>query len=363
MSKQANKKAIGAFVVVSLALAVAAIIIFGSGKFFVEKNEFVAYFQGSVNGLSVGAPVLFRGVKIGEVTQIMIYADPRNQTFEIPVIMEIEPGSFKHIGPEIKNRKQWVQELIKRGLRAQLQMQSMVTGQLMINIDFYPNTPVRLVENKQIGLPKDVIEIPTIQTGLQKLESTLQEIPIAEMADSLNTSMKRISEILSSEDVSKSLLYFRQTMQDVSKLANRLEENMEPLLSDARQTLKEAQVMMHSVNTQVDPLATSLKQTSDTATATLKDAQALVNHLDGRIKPLAEELTETLKHADRSLQAAQETLATVNATLTEGSPLRYELGNMLDQMARAASSLRALAQYLEQNPAALIRGRAERGTK
>jgi paraquat-inducible protein B len=363
MSKQANKKAIGAFVVAALALALAAIIIFGSGKLFVEKTEFVAYFQGSVKGLSVGAPVMFRGVKIGEVTQIMIYADRRNQTFEIPVIMEIEPGSFKNIGPDIKDRKQWIQALIKSGLRAQLQMQSMVTGQLMINIDFYPNTPVRLVENKQIGLPKDVIEIPTIQTGLQKLESTLQEIPIAEMADSLNTSMKRISEILSSEDVSKSLLYFRQTMQDVRNLTDRLEENIDPLLTEARQTLKDTQLMIRSVNNQVDPLATSLKQTSDTATATLKDAQALVNHLDGRIKPLADELTATLKHAGSSLQAAQETLTTVNATLAEGSPLRYELGNMLDQMARAASSLRALAQYLEQNPAALIRGRPERGTK
>ncbi len=101
MSKQANKKAIGAFVVVALALAVAAIVIFGSGKFFVKSEQYVAFFQGSVKGLRVGAPVVFRGVKIGEVTKMMIYADHQDQSFEIPVILEIEPENFQNIGPEV----------------------------------------------------------------------------------------------------------------------------------------------------------------------------------------------------------------------------------------------------------------------
>ena len=87
MAKQANKTAIGAFVVVALALGVAAIVIFGSGKFFTKKDTYVAYFQGSVKGLRVGAPVVFRGVQVGEVTQIMLFANRSNMTVEIPVIM------------------------------------------------------------------------------------------------------------------------------------------------------------------------------------------------------------------------------------------------------------------------------------
>ena len=94
-----NKKAIGAFVLAALALAVAAIVVFGSGKFFVESNVFVAFFEGSVKGLRVGAPVVFRGVKVGEVTKMMIYAHRDEQSFEIPVILEIEENNFQSIGP------------------------------------------------------------------------------------------------------------------------------------------------------------------------------------------------------------------------------------------------------------------------
>ena len=178
MSKQANKKAIGAFVVAALVLALAAIIVFGSGKFFVERNLFVTFFEGSVKGLRVGAPVVFRGVKVGEVTKMMIYAHRDDQSFKIPVILEIQEDNFKSIGPEIEDAKKYVQELIKKGLRAQLQMQSMVTGQLMVNLDFYPDTPVRLVGTDKIVIAKGVMELPTIQTAMQKLGKTLEDIPI-----------------------------------------------------------------------------------------------------------------------------------------------------------------------------------------
>jgi paraquat-inducible protein B len=182
VSKQENKKAIGAFVVVALALAVGAIVVFGSGKFFVKRYQFVAFFQGSVKGLRVGAPVVFRGVKIGAVTDMMIYAnrsDPSNRSFEIPVILEIEGGNIQSIGPEIKDQKQYIQALINSGLRAQLQMQSLVTGQLMINIDFYPDTPVRLVGTRKIHLARDVMELPTIETPMQKIGNCqkLQQLP------------------------------------------------------------------------------------------------------------------------------------------------------------------------------------------
>ena len=90
MSKPANKKAIGAFVVVGLALAVGAIVVFGSGKFFTKQDSYVAFFKGSVKGLRVGAPVVFRGVTVGEVVEMMILADRRDRTFEIPVIIEVE---------------------------------------------------------------------------------------------------------------------------------------------------------------------------------------------------------------------------------------------------------------------------------
>jgi paraquat-inducible protein B len=124
------------------------------------------YFDESVKGLSVGAPVLFQGVQIGSVTSIVLQVDPVKMQTHIPVIIEYEPEKFQvatagqkiHRDP-LKN----ISKLIDMGLRAQLVMQSFITGQLMIQLDFHPDTPVVLKD-----INKDYIEIPTIpSTGEQ----------------------------------------------------------------------------------------------------------------------------------------------------------------------------------------------------
>jgi len=354
MSKQANKKAIGAFVVVALALAVAAIVIFGSGKFFVTRTQYVTYFQGSVKGLSVGAPVVFRGVKIGEVTKIMIYAEPRKLSFDIPVILEIEPDNFQIIGPSAKDQKLYIQDLIKSGLRAQLQLQSMVTGQLMVNIDFFPDTPVRLIGADKMDLASGLPEIPTIQTSMQKIENTLKDIPIGDIANSINKSLQGIESIVTSEELTKSLLYFKQTMKDLRDLARHVNEKVDPLSADLGQTLKDTQMLIGNVNKQVEVLAASLKRTSDTAGAALTDVRKLTKDINGQVKTLAGDLANTL-------QQAAETLSTVRGMIEEGSPLRFQVETTFSELSQAARSIRTLANYLERNPDALLRGKSETG--
>jgi len=361
MSKQANKKAIGAFVVTAVLLAVAAIIIFGSGKFLVKRDRYVAHFQGSVKGLSVGAPVVFRGVKIGEVTRMMILTDNRNRSFEIPVILEIERDSFKSIGPDIDDRKQYLQELIQGGLRAQLQMQSLVTGQLMVNIDFFPNTPVRLVGGKLVVIPENMMEIPTIQTPLQKIEQTLEDLPIGEIANSIQQSLRGIEKLVTSKELTKSIEHFNQTAKDIRDLVRRIDEKIDPLAADIGQTLKDAQMLIRNANSQVDPLATSFKQTSDSADAALKDARKLMNDVGRQVQPLAGTMDKTLKAAYAALKKAEETLGAVNGAVAESSPLRFQLETTFSELAQAARSIRVLAEYLERNPDALLRGKSATG--
>ena len=226
MSKPANKKAIGAFVVVGLALAAAAIVVFGSGKFFAKQDSLVAFFKGSVKGLRIGAPVVFRGVTIGEVTDMMILTDGRDHTFEIPVIMKVERDSFRAIDTdnEIKDRKRYMQDLVQSGLRAQLQLQSLVTGQLMVNIDFFPGTPVRIVADRRIVADQGLTEIPTIQTPLQKIEQTLETLPIKEMAENINESLAAIEKIMTSGQLGDSLEGLNQATADIRRLVNRVDE-------------------------------------------------------------------------------------------------------------------------------------------
>jgi len=361
MSKPANKKAIGAFVVVGLALAVGAIVVFGSGKFFKKQDSVVAFFKGSVKGLRIGAPVVFRGVTIGEVTDMMILTDPRDHSFEIPVIMKVERDSFRSIGPDVYDRNRYLQDLIQSGLRAQLQLQSLVTGQLMVNIDFFPDTPIRIVADKSIAEARGLTEIPTIQTPLQKIEKSLEELPIDEMAKNISKSLAAIEKIMTSGQLSGSLENLKQATADIRHLVRHVDEKVDPLTADVSRTLEGTQDLLRDLSEQLKPLAASLRQTSDMAGAALQDARHLINSVDGQVEPLAGRLEKSLDAAYATLKQAEKTLAAASGVMEEGAPLRLQVETTFGKLGQAASSIQALADYLQRNPDALIRGKSASG--
>ena len=187
MSKKASPATIGAFVIGAVLLVVAGVLVFGTSKFLVEKRPFVLYFESSIKGLNVGAPVSFRGVRIGTVTDIKAVLNAEDNTFKTPVYADVELDRITIVGgPPPKGlvrrlidtvigvRMEAVdakaQELIERGLRATLQYQSLVTGQLYVDMEFHPDMPIRLV-----ALDPGVQEFPTIQSGLAALQKKLEE--------------------------------------------------------------------------------------------------------------------------------------------------------------------------------------------
>ncbi len=175
MAKQANRKLIGGFVVIAVGVMAASVVIFGSGDFFKEKREYVLYFEGSVKGLSAGSPVLFRGVQVGDVKKIVIRSDLKEDKAYIPVFIEIYPDNFQIMagGVKTKDWKNRLPELIKRGLRAQLVSESLITGQLAIEIDMHPDTPVVLK-----NLDKDYPEIPTMPSTMARLADALEKVDL-----------------------------------------------------------------------------------------------------------------------------------------------------------------------------------------
>jgi hypothetical protein len=154
-----NQAVIGAFVVGAVVLAIIGVIVFGSGKMFQKVNLFVMYFEGSVKGLNIGAPVTFRGVKIGSVVDITLRADPKKMEFRIPVVMETEKGKIEKTAEFKGSDEAALKKLIDLGLRARLDMQSMVTGQLLINLEMLPDEPARLSGTPAIpGNPHGPVE-------------------------------------------------------------------------------------------------------------------------------------------------------------------------------------------------------------
>ena len=164
MAKQSFKTAVGAFVIGGLALLVAGIILLGGGRMFSDDIEYVLYFDGSVSGLNIGAPVVFRGVPMGQVTRISLEANPRDASVTIPVYIRLDENSIVRAGVagELTDnfRQEILRRLIQRGLRARLQLQSLITGQYRVELDFLPNTPA----NFRSPMPDR--EIPTLPSPI-----------------------------------------------------------------------------------------------------------------------------------------------------------------------------------------------------
>ena len=359
MAKQANKTLIGAFVVVAVLMAVAAIAIFGSGKFFKESERYVLYFSGSVKGLRVGAPVVFRGVQIGQVANVKVRFDPEELAFDIPVIIDITEGAIQNIGPEIteSHEGEFMNILINRGLRGQLAMQSMVTGQLIVNLDLHPDKPAKFIAKSGSGIPGVYMEIPTIRTMQQKLTETLEEVPLGEIARNVSNAMAAIAKAVTSPEFGDNIKEIYATIKAIKQLATNLDNQVLPMSNALMATMKDAQKMVNDVNSQVMQLSDSVKQTADTTQATLNDARKLLNGLNQGTSPLGTRVAENLDMLHTSLDQARKTLKTYEILVAEDSQLRYLLFSSLDEFAATARSLRALTDYLEQNPDAILRGK------
>ena len=219
----------GIFVIGAIVLLMVGIVVFGSGDLFKRTNKFVLYFDGSVKGLSIGAPVMFRGVSIGSVEDISLIYDAKAGTITLPVVVEIDQDrikgapSFGELGGDKK--------MIALGLRGNLEVQSFLTGQLMISFDFYPSKMAILR-----GIPNQYPELPTLPTS-PDISKIMNEIPIKEIAKNLEEATQGINKIVNSSDIPRSLYDLQnslqettETMRSVRLLTEYLEEHPESLL-------------------------------------------------------------------------------------------------------------------------------------
>jgi paraquat-inducible protein B len=320
MSKPIGKPIIGAFVVGAVALAVAGLFVLGGGKFMKKKYMRVMYFNGSVKGLKVGAPVTFRGVEIGTVTHIALRANPEDLTMQIPVIIEIDPDSI-----ETTTGGHFVDQLsllIKRGLRAKLDLKSMVTGQLEIELDFMPETKARLVRGKT-----KYLQIPTVPSTLSKLEKELENFPIQKIGHRLSAVLASIEKFIDNPELNQSVHNLNRTILDMQKLVKDVDRHVDPLLGSATAAIGHADELALNVNKQIDPLAAGIKKTADA------------------VRP-------AIKEAERAL-------ANIAVLTGKGSEERNQLNRTLKALQEAARSIRVWAQYLERHPEALIRGKGK----
>ena len=319
MGNKANPAKIGAFVVGAVVLAVAGILIFGSGQLFKHTGQYVLFFPGAVDGLNVGAPVKFKGVEIGSVKDIrlrfgeqgLISAERVAEGIRIPVIIELDYDKLRgRGGTSAATSEQGVKKLIDLGLRGQLNSQSLVTGLLFVQLNFAPDAPAIFVLPPGGDLP----EIPTIPTTIEQVQNAaenvfrqLQEAHIEKLVTSLTATSDSINNVVTTPELKAALQALPTTVANLNQ--------------------------------------------------TVTDIRELSLHLDTKAGPLLDSLKGTSDKGGVALDQARVTLQTVDTFVEPESPLSTQLSGSLQEVSDAARALRLLATYLERNPSALVRGR------
>jgi paraquat-inducible protein B len=316
MAKQANRMMIGGFVVLAVIIMAASLVVFGSGKFFKKTNKYVLYFDESIKGLAVGAPVLFQGVQVGSVTGITLQADLVTMKTQIPVFIEIEPDRWKVQTGERKYRKV-ATKLIEMGLRAQLVMQSFITGQLMIQLDFYPKSAICYAPPEIDKDYADLVVIPTCKSTGERLAEALGDLDLKGIEKHLLSVLASVDRFVNNPDLTASLRAMKDTLEDARKLLTRVDRQVDPLSDDLKKTVKEFGKLATNVDAQVGGIATGF---------------------------------------DKTMSSARGVLST-------DSPLMVELETTLKEISAMSRSIRQLANYLDQHPEALIRGKENSGGK
>jgi phospholipid/cholesterol/gamma-HCH transport system substrate-binding protein len=306
MSRRANPTLVGAFVLGAVILLFVGVTLFGSGMLFRKTFPFVCYFKGDISGLNVGAPVKFNGVEIGAVTSIGLRFEPQTESVRIPVHFEIDATKVGDAGGPTEFSRENIDRAIAKGLRAQLATQSLVTGLFFVQLSFQPNTPANFVNPSA-----KTQEIPTVPTPLEQAQSALKEL------------MVRLDKV------------------DFDGLINSL----------------------HGAAAGIDQFmhAPELKQTLVSLNDALTSIRGLSDTVRADVGPVADSLQAMTSSARVTLTEFDQTARKARGLLADDSPLAYQLGKTLEDLASAARSVRLLADYLERNPGAIVRGRSAEG--
>ncbi len=343
MSNKANSTRIGVFVVLSIALLITGILLFGGGKFFSNKNIAIVYFDGSLQGLNVGAPVAFQGLTIGEIKEIQL--DINTDTFQIriPVLISLVPDKvIKVEGENKKNQHQdintFLKTMVDRGLRATLKTQSLLTGKLYIDLAMHENS-------KAIYHAQDdkYLEIPTVPSQLQQISQAVQSLNFMELAakfsstmDSLDKMSTTMEQALGSEESRKNLTTLFASIERFHSILTTLDEGLMPLIAKLDSSINKAAQLSDNTN-------------------------RMIRRIDGQIDPFFLTMNQTVRDTGLTMRAAETLMMDLRQTTGADSPLYYQLTESINELGKAASSMRAFTDYLDRNPQSLLFGTDHQG--
>jgi paraquat-inducible protein B len=346
MSRRANPTLIGSFVLGAVLLAVLGAALFSSEQLFARKFKGVMFFTGNVAGLNVGAPVNFRGVKVGTVTDVQLISYGPRQDLVIPVYVEFDADRVvRRDGKETTNIGAALTALIERGLRAQLNVQSFVTGLLAIELDFHPDSEKRLVKRE----PR-YLEIPTIPSKIEQISETIKELNLQGLVNGITEIVAEIRNLTGSPDTKAAVKAAATTLKSFERLALKIEAEVVPMTQDLRATVgatKQAAEEAGKAFQRLTALAGSMDKLASTA--------------NKEVPASAKQFRDMTKAIEKSFARAAGTIAKIDSLVDVRSDVRQEFTSMMRELAGAARAIRAFSEYLERHPEALVRGKGNQG--
>jgi len=309
MSKKPSATLLGAFIVGAVAITAAGLILFGKVSFFTEQPRYVVYFPGTVQGLTAGAPVFFRGATIGTVLDLQVHYFPEKQKVLIPVVIELDRNLVHGLNPPSGTFDTMQKRILEIGMRAQLVSQSFVTGQKAVALDFYPDKQ----EVHLTALRSKYPEIPSLANPLDQLSQKLEKLPLEDITKLLQESLNGIASLVNSDDT-----------KDMVKSASSALKESEKLVADLRNDLKP---IIRNFDELLVDLKTRVKNSkSDEIAANLDSALERMNHF----------------------------LVSANGLIGPGTPADRSLREIAD----SAREFRVLIEYLQRHPESLVKGKA-----
>lgn len=334
MKSHAQGFRLGLFMVSGLALLVTAVFFVLGAEVFSSRTKATLQFTGSVYGLREGAPVVFRGVPIGNVKTMGLLNHAGTGTaaaITVPVTVALDSRKLVRLaGGSSESPTDALRALIAQGLSAKLTNQSLLTGQLFVDLDLRP------AANRQ-ALPgvQDAMEIPTMPSTMSALQMQLENIDIKAMAEDLAAIASATRQLVSDPQLKRTLANVAQLTADLQALSQQVRQQVGPLSRSTQATLAEIQ--------------TAARELGRTATSVAQTAQ--------RADQLLNNESPLLQSVQRAANELAQTSASLRNVTGEDAELVRNLDRAARDVARAARQLGDLTQLLERQPDALLRGR------
>lgn len=321
MKNKISPAAIGMFVMAASIIAVAAVMVFGAAKFFSRTENFISFFSESVNGLDVGAPLKYKGVKIGKVEGIFISSSKNIKESSVSVVYSIDIDQLRRkTGTDFKDYSDWMDEQIAEGLRAKLNYQSIVTGMLYIELDFIADKgekyDLKYGDTRFKEIPAAKSGLSELAKGFEKTMADVAKIDFAGIGQNVHSAIVKVNEKLDAIDAKAISDNAVSALKGVDDLVRN---------RDVAEAIKKLDVL-------------------------LSDSDALVNDARAELKNFSSSGASLAARLD-------EVLRNVNSVVAPQSPLRYQIAVLVKTMNDSMSYISNFTDYLQRNPNSLLRGK------